>query len=56
MKPYLELMRHVYEHQDEAREIGKRAVADAAAKWTWNHSAAKIIERLDQIPGTRVQG
>ena len=49
------LMRHVYEHQDEAREIGKRAVEDAASKWTWNHAAAKIIERLDQIPGGKVQ-
>ena len=48
------LMRHVYEHQDEAREIGKRAVEDAASKWTWSHAAAKIIERLDQIPGGKV--
>ena len=45
------LMRHVYEHQDEAREIGKRAAEDAARLWTWDHAAAKIIERLDQIPG-----
>jgi GT2 family glycosyltransferase len=43
------LMRHVYEHPDEARAVGARAAVEVAARWTWAHAAAAIIERLDAI-------
>jgi len=42
-------MRHVYEHPDEARAVGARAAVEVAARWTWAHAAAAIIERLDAI-------
>jgi len=38
------LMRWVYEHQDEAREIGQRAAIDASEKWTWKQASQKIID------------
>ncbi|MCS6840967.1 MAG: glycosyltransferase [Roseiflexus sp.] len=43
------LMRHVYEHPEEARAVGARAAVEVAARWTWSHAAAKIIERLEAI-------
>jgi len=43
------LMRHVYEHPDEARQLGARAAQEAAEKWTWHHAALRICERLEQI-------
>lgn len=43
------LMRHVYENREEAREKGARAALDAHARWTWEHSAQKIIARLKEI-------
>ncbi len=44
-----QLMRHVYEHQDEARAVGARAAVEVAKRWTWGHAAEKIIARLDAI-------
>jgi glycosyltransferase involved in cell wall biosynthesis len=43
------LMRHVFENQAEARAVGERASREIHDKWTWEHSAAKIIARLDAI-------
>ena len=43
------LMRHVYENHDEARMKGVRASAEVLGKWTWRHSAEKIIKRLSEI-------
>lgn len=43
------LFRHVFENQDEAREKGRRAAEDVAAKWTFRHSAARIAKRLSEI-------
>jgi GT2 family glycosyltransferase len=43
------LMRHVFENQEEARAKGARASADVHANWTWDHSARKIVARLDAI-------
>jgi len=43
------LMRHVFEHPDEARAKGLRAAEEVHAKWSWDQSAAKIIARLDEI-------
>lgn len=40
------LMRHVYENREEAKLKGARASAEVLGKWTWRHSAEKIISRL----------
>ncbi len=40
------LLRHVFEHQDEARAKGAFAAREMAAKWTWRHAAEKIAARL----------
>jgi glycosyltransferase involved in cell wall biosynthesis len=42
-------MRHVFTHRDEARAKGAAAASEAAAKWTWAHTAAHIEERLREI-------
>jgi GT2 family glycosyltransferase/glycosyltransferase involved in cell wall biosynthesis len=43
------LMRHVYEHRDEAAEVGRRASAFAHAQFSLDHSAKRIIDRLDAL-------
>ncbi len=40
------LLRHVFEHPDEARAKGAAAAREMAAKWTWRHAAEKIAARL----------
>ena len=40
------LLRHVYEHQDEARERGLRASARVRSTLTWRDSAHRILARL----------
>jgi glycosyltransferase involved in cell wall biosynthesis len=47
------LMRHVYENRAEAAARGERAARDVREKWTWDRSAAKIVERLDAIEASR---
>jgi GT2 family glycosyltransferase len=41
-----QLLRHVFEHQDEARAKGAAAAREMAEKWTWDNSARKIVARL----------
>lgn len=41
-----QLMRHVYEHREEARLKGLRASARIRSQFSWSQSAAKMIERL----------
>lgn len=43
------LLRFVYENQEQARRVGARAAREVAEKWTWEHTAQRIIERLRQI-------
>lgn len=43
------LMRRVYENREEARQKGARASAEALGRWTWRHSAEKIIRRLREV-------
>ena len=43
------LLRYVYENREKAREVGQRAAQEVAEKWTWDHTAKRIIERLEQI-------
>jgi GT2 family glycosyltransferase len=43
------LMRHVFEHPEEARARGAQAAHAAHARWTWDHAAERILERLRSI-------
>jgi hypothetical protein len=43
------LMRHVFEHQNEARAVGEKASRDVRTNWTWACAARKIIDRIDRI-------
>jgi GT2 family glycosyltransferase len=43
------LMRHVYENREEAGRKGARASAEVLGRWTWRHSAEKIIRRLREV-------
>lgn len=42
-------MRYVYQNREAARAIGARAATYAAERWTWRHTAQRIITRLEQI-------
>ena len=42
-------MRHVFTHREEARAKGAAAAREAAAKWTWDATAARVEERLREI-------
>lgn len=48
------LLRYVFEHQDDAREKGRRASLEVCRDWTWRHTAGRIYSRLAEI-GTRTQ-
>ncbi|HVT59286.1 MAG TPA: glycosyltransferase [Thermoanaerobaculia bacterium] len=43
------LLRHVYEHRDEARARGMAAAREMAARWTWGQAAQRIAGRLAAI-------
>ncbi len=43
------LLRSVYEDRGEARRRGSAAAREMAEKWTWDATAAKIVERLAAI-------
>ena len=43
------LMRHVYDNREEAKLKGARASAEVLDRWTWRHSAEKIIRRLREL-------
>jgi GT2 family glycosyltransferase len=43
------LLRHVFEHREEAAAKGRRAAADVARRWTWAHAAARMRARLEAI-------
>ncbi|NLF39973.1 glycosyltransferase, partial [bacterium] len=47
------LLRHVFEHQDEARARGAFAAQDVAANWTVGRCADRIMARLDEIKEER---
>ena len=44
-----DLLRHVYEHRDEAKARGLRAAARVRETLSWKQSARAIVERLRQI-------
>jgi len=43
------LLRHVFEHQEEAREKGMRGSSEVLEKWTWTQAAQRIRQRLREI-------
>jgi GT2 family glycosyltransferase len=43
------LLRHVYENREEAKAKGAAAAREVAEKWTWTHSAQKILARLEAL-------
>jgi GT2 family glycosyltransferase len=47
------LMRRVFEHPQEARTRGMQAARVAHARWTWDHAAARIVDRLRAIAANR---
>ncbi len=44
------LMRHVYEHRDEARAVGRRASEVVPRDWTWSSAAARLVSFLNLEP------
>jgi glycosyltransferase involved in cell wall biosynthesis len=42
------LMRHVFEHPDEARRRGAAARAAMQARWTWDHAARTALAHLQR--------
>ena len=43
------LMRHVYQHRQEAQAKGQAASLEVLSQWTWRHTAEKIAARLLDI-------
>jgi GT2 family glycosyltransferase len=43
------LMRRVYENREEASLKGARASSEVLGRWTWRHSAEKIVRRLREV-------
>ena len=47
-----DLMRHVYEHRDEARAKGRKASEFVMSTLTWRHAAERVRDRLAAIRQT----
>ena len=45
------LLRHVYEHREEAAARGQRASQDVSRRFTWDAAAARIVGRLREADG-----
>lgn len=43
------LLRHVYENQEEARQIGMRAAEHIVKNWTWELAVQKIQQRIEHV-------
>jgi GT2 family glycosyltransferase len=43
------LLRHVFEHRDEARARGSAAAEEVAARWSWDHAAARILSHIELL-------
>lgn len=46
---FVSLMRYVYENQRAVKERGQEVANKIVSKWTWDHAAQKIRERLTKI-------
>ena len=49
------LMKHVYEHRDEAKLKGLKASEFISKNFTWKNTSEKIIDRLNKLKGTKIQ-
>lgn len=47
----VQLLRYVYEHQDEARDKGRRAAREVADRWSLDVTATRLRSRLAEISG-----
>jgi GT2 family glycosyltransferase len=45
------LLRHVFEHREEARLRGTAAAAEVQAHWTWDLAAERIVRRVQELGG-----
>jgi glycosyltransferase involved in cell wall biosynthesis len=45
----VQLLRYVYEHQDEARDKGRRAAQEVSEKWSLDVTASRVRARLTEI-------
>ena len=45
------LLRHVYENRDEARARGAAAAQEVRERWTWEHAARGILNRIGELGG-----
>ena len=43
------LLRNVYEDREEARRRGMAAAREMAERWTWDHTAGRILARLAEL-------
>ena len=43
------IMRQVYENREDAALVGERAAAHVRSTLTWQHSAAKVLEQIDNV-------
>jgi glycosyltransferase involved in cell wall biosynthesis len=49
-----ETLRHAYEHPAELKALGTKAGEDARTQWTWEHSARKVLDRIEALRRTPV--
>jgi glycosyltransferase involved in cell wall biosynthesis len=42
-------MRYVYEHQDEAKEKGKKASKEMHTNWNWDVCAKDLLEKVEEL-------
>jgi glycosyltransferase involved in cell wall biosynthesis len=49
------LMRHVYEHHEEAHALGARASARIRTTFTWEHGAQRALARLQALRGRPIR-
>lgn len=45
------LLRHVFEHREEARQRGAAAAEEVRTHWTWDLAAERIVRRIQELGG-----
>ncbi|MBI5446992.1 MAG: glycosyltransferase, partial [Deltaproteobacteria bacterium] len=43
------LLRYVFENREEAAAKGRAAAAEIQGRWTWQHAARRIVERIEAV-------
>ncbi|HYC55421.1 MAG TPA: glycosyltransferase family 4 protein [Candidatus Binatia bacterium] len=49
-----ELMRECFDRRDEVKRRGQAGMERARTSWTWEHSAARILERMSALAGVGI--